>query len=415
MKQIFTYIFFAISLFSTALIPSISTASITVSKLSFEAKNNTLKLKLKMSDIADYETQTLKNPPRLVIDLANTKWARQNEINSNIAGVKRIRSDQKSTGTLRIVIDLEKNTKIKDQIFILPSEKSKDHTFVVSFSTSITAKAPPKHTKKKTNNKLPTSLSNQYTNPFSKIPSFQPTKAVGYKNKTAPKRIPVIVIDAGHGGIDPGAIGKYKTKEKHITLKYAKALKNSLEKTKRYKVYLTREIDSFVNLGTRVRKARQHKGDLLISLHADSHPNPNVRGLSVYTISKKRAKREASKLAKKADKENVIAGANLENENHDIQETIIDIVQQRTKNNSASFAQMLVKDLGNDARLLENTHRSAGFVVLTGADIPSVLVELGYLSNRYEEKLLKTWQYRERLTQGITDAVNRYFKKFPPK
>ena len=222
---------------------------------------------------------------------------------------------------------------------------------------------------------------------------------------------PVIVIDAGHGGIDPGASGKSGVKEKDITLRYATDMKEQLEKSGKYKVVMTRKGDYFVNLRDRVEIAKESSGDLFISVHADSHPDPRTRGLSVYTLSEKASDKEAEALAERANDEDVIDGVDLKKESEDLQGLLIDMVQRDTKNHSAEFAQLLVESLGKDARLLENSHRFAGFVVLTGADVPSVLVELGYLSNKIEDKLLQTPEYRMKIIEAMSETVDSYFVK----
>ena len=247
--------------------------------------------------------------------------------------------------------------------------------------------------------------------PRSKTSDNEPAPIIIHEKPARVK--PIIVIDAGHGGMDPGAIGKAGTQEKDITLNYAKSLKNMLEGTMKYDVVLTRSTDVFVNLDERVRIARKADGNILISLHADAHKNPKTRGLSVYTLSERRANYEKNQMMKKADREEVIRGVDLKNESDDLQHTIIDLAQRHTKNTSYEFADMVVNNLGNEAKLLRNTLREASLEVLTGADIPSVLVELGYLSNRYEEKLLRTDEHMIRLLAGIKRSIDSYFKKYP--
>jgi N-acetylmuramoyl-L-alanine amidase len=226
------------------------------------------------------------------------------------------------------------------------------------------------------------------------------------------KRKAIIVIDPGHGGKDPGAIGKLGTREKDITLSYSKALRDALLKTGRYKVYMTRSNDKYVGLNARVNKARWAGGDVLISIHADSIRNPKTRGFSIYTISKNRAEREAKKLLRKANKEEVIKGVELKGESRDVQEAIIDFAQSETKDVSDNFSEILAKYLKKKTKPLRNTNREGSLAVLTGADIPSVLIELGYLSNRYEEKLLRTGSHRKKMVASISAAIDEYFNKY---
>ena len=225
------------------------------------------------------------------------------------------------------------------------------------------------------------------------------------------KQIPVIVIDPGHGGKDPGAIGQYaRSKEKNITLAYAKELKIALDKTKKYKVYLTRNKDIFIPLGRRVEMARKAKADLFISLHANSASNKKVYGLSIYTLSETSSDKQAELLAQKENRADIIAGANFSGASPDIMKTLINLSQRDSMNNSAIFANLAIKLVKNfDIEILNNTHRFAGFRVLTAPDMVSVLIELGYLSNKSEEKKLNDFKYRKKLAAGLVVSIDSYF------
>ncbi len=221
--------------------------------------------------------------------------------------------------------------------------------------------------------------------------------------------VPVIVIDPGHGGVDPGATGVSGIYEKHITLAMAREMKAVLEKNGRYRVHLTRDRDVFIRLRDRVAIARSQGADLFISLHADAVQNPQIRGLSVYTLSQNASDNEAQTLAEKENKADLIAGVDLTHETPDVAGILIDLAQRETMNRSAGFATELVDEVGQEMDLLGNTHRFAGFAVLKAPDVPAVLVEMGYLSNDFEEKQLRQPQYRARLAKAIATAVERYF------
>lgn len=220
---------------------------------------------------------------------------------------------------------------------------------------------------------------------------------------------PVVVIDPGHGGVDPGAIGVSGIYEKYITLAVARELKAALEKNGRYKVYLTRDRDIFIRLRDRVAIGRQYNADLFISLHADSVANPQLKGLSVYTLSQNASDSEAQALADKENKADLIAGIDLSHESAEIANILIDLAQRETMNRSAGFAGGVVDEVGRETSLLGNTHRFAGFAVLKAPDVPSVLIELGYLSNDTEERNLRQPEYRGKLAKGISRAVDRFF------
>ncbi|MDH5749049.1 MAG: N-acetylmuramoyl-L-alanine amidase, partial [Rhodospirillales bacterium] len=227
----------------------------------------------------------------------------------------------------------------------------------------------------------------------------------------APRRSPkrVIVLDPGHGGVDPGTTGGGGTLEKYLTLSVAREIKKQLEETGRYKVSLTRSRDVFVRLRKRVELARVAEADLFVSIHADAIKDNNIRGLSVYTLSEKASDKEAAALADKENKADLIAGIDLSNESTEVTNILIDLAQRESMNQSAQFASRLVQELQKDVRLLRNTHRFAGFAVLKAPDVPSVLLELGFLSNREDEKKLRDKKFRTRLAKSILRALDNYF------
>lgn len=232
------------------------------------------------------------------------------------------------------------------------------------------------------------------------------------KIEKSKKTKPVIVIDAGHGGKDPGAISPYKTKEKTITLAYALDLKKYLDSQKKYKIYLTRSSDKFIPLSKRVDIARRKDADLFISLHANASHKRDIEGFSIYTLSNKSSDKEAEKLAQKENKADIIGGADLKSASGDILDILIDLAQRDTMNRSALFAGELIKVMKNrGVHILQNTHRFAGFKVLTAPDMASVLIEIGYLTNRSEEKRMKKDFYKRKISKAISQGIDLYFQK----
>jgi N-acetylmuramoyl-L-alanine amidase len=228
-----------------------------------------------------------------------------------------------------------------------------------------------------------------------------------------PKPIPprpsaVIVIDPGHGGIDPGAIAPDGVYEKNIVFATALDLAQILSAMHRFRVYLTRRQDEFVPLPERVARARAWHADLFMSIHADALPNPAMRGLSVFTLSAQASDQDAAVLAASENRD-VVGGLNLRRESHDVGNVLLDLARRQTHNLSIVLARDVVTALGRAVPLLENPQRSADFVVLTAPDIPSVLVELGCLSNPGEERLLQQSAYQERLARGLAQAIELYF------
>ena len=220
---------------------------------------------------------------------------------------------------------------------------------------------------------------------------------------------PVIVLDPGHGGIDPGAHGAAGTLEKNVTLSIARRLRRALLATGKYKVVMTRNSDVFVRLRERIAIARRANGDLFISLHADAISIKGFRGASVYTLSEKASDEEAAALARKENKADIIAGIHLGRESGEVRNILIDLAQRETMNRSVRFARYLVDDLRRGIMLVRNRkHRFAGFAVLRAPDVPSVLIELGYLSNSADERLLRSRSHHARLARAILKAINRY-------
>ncbi len=223
-------------------------------------------------------------------------------------------------------------------------------------------------------------------------------------------RIPTIVLDPGHGGKDPGAVGANGTMEKDVNLQMAWQLKALLEATGRYRVVLTRTDDRLLPLRQRIEIARAAKADLFISLHADHNEKKNLRGASVYTLSETASDAEAAAVAARENKDGVITGVDLTSQNAMVTSILIDLAQRETKNLSARFASLLTDQLAERTLVLRDSHRFAGFVVLKALDVPSVLLELGYLSNPDDEAALSSKRHRRVVAKAIRDAIDRYFQ-----
>jgi N-acetylmuramoyl-L-alanine amidase len=223
---------------------------------------------------------------------------------------------------------------------------------------------------------------------------------------------PVVVIDPGHGGIDSGAIAPSGTEEKAVVLAVAKKLAEKLEKTRKFRVLLTRYDDTFVPLNERVEIARMNNASLFISLHADSISQrlASARGASIYTVSDRASDADAARLAEKENKADVIAGVDLSGKSPDVAGILVDLAHRETKNFSGLFARTLVGRMKAATPMHKSPMRSAGFTVLRAPDVPSVLVELGFLSNSQDVKLLTSDAWRDRVTDAMTDAVQKYFQ-----
>lgn len=342
----------------------------------------------------DYNVFLLTSPKRLVIDVKNSKVnsGLEQDVNKNTL-LSNIRVGSTPSGDARIAFDLKQPAIVK-KAFMLPPQSSFGWRFVVDLELS-------------TEKEFAAHVGNQHafiSNSSDKSVKSTETK-VASKNNT--KKI--IVLDPGHGGQDPGAIGCSGVYEKNITLAMAKELKKILDKDGRYKVYLTRNRDVFIPLRERVRIARRYKADLFLSIHADSARNKNAKGLSVYTLSETASDKEAAALAERENKADVIAGMDFAEHSREVSDVLINLAQRETMNRSSEFANIMVQKMRKSVKLLDNTHRFAGFAVLKAPDVPAVLLEMGYLSNRTEEKLLRQSSYRQKLAKSTSIAIDEYF------
>jgi N-acetylmuramoyl-L-alanine amidase len=222
---------------------------------------------------------------------------------------------------------------------------------------------------------------------------------------------PLVVLDPGHGGIDTGTKGPSGELEKDIVLDFAQRLRQRVEKFGKYRVAMTRSDDTFVPLADRVHIARNAGASLFVSIHADAlpHGEGDAQGASVYTLSETASDSEAARLAEKENRADVIAGVDLKTEPDDVADILIDLAQRETKSFSAQFAHKLVGEMKAATRLHKTPLKSAGFRVLRAPDVPSVLVELGYVSNRQDLQSLLSDHWRNRTADSIAQAIDTYF------
>ena len=345
----------------------------------------------------DYKVFLLNEPKRLVIDTFDVKVSPEIEkyVDKNNL-VTKTRLGSVGTDGIRIVFDLQKPAIVK-KAFMLAPQSNFGWRFVIDVSI-----ASEREFSSKVGSKYALSNENSFAGSYSSSSAKSSSKA-----KTIDKK-KIIVLDPGHGGKDPGAIGYSGVYEKNITLAMAKELKVILEK-EGYKVHLTRSTDIFIPLRDRVKIARKYNADLFMSIHADSAVNRSAKGLSVYTLSETASDKEAAALAERENKADVVAGLNLLEHSKEVSDILINLAQRETMNRSSEFASFMVQEMRKSVKLRDNTHRFAGFAVLKAPDVPSVLLEMGYLSNRTEERLLKQKDYRRKLAVSTSKAVEKYF------
>lgn len=217
-----------------------------------------------------------------------------------------------------------------------------------------------------------------------------------------------IVIDPGHGGIDSGAESSSGTQEKTITLAFGLELKKRLDENDRFVVKMTRDQDLFLRLDERVRIARQHEADLFISIHADTIKHRGVSGATVYTVSDRASDAESAALAARENLVDELAGMSVEDPNHEVSDILMDLIRRETHSFSIRFARTLLGELSSRIEMIKNPHRFAGFKVLQAPDVPSVLLELGYISNPDDEARLRSAEWRAKAIQSVVSAVEQF-------
>lgn len=352
----------------------------------------------------DYNVFLLDAPKRLVVDTKNVyvgKALEKTKDRNNLVG--QVRVGDIRDGQTRIVFDLLKPVVVK-KVFMLPPQS----TFKWRLAIDVTVASERDFRQK-------VGIDNAYGNKKLSTGNWQPSSNNDTPKAAKTNEKKILVIDAGHGGHDPGAIGYSGVHEKNITLAMAKELKRQLDRTGKYKVYLTRSTDVFIPLRRRVEIARDYKADLFMSVHADSALNRKATGLSVYTLSETASDKEAAALAERENKADVISGLNLYEQSKEVSDVLISLAQRETRNRSSEFAKCLVDEMRKSVKLITDTHRFAGFAVLKAPDVPSVLLEMGYLSNKNEEKLLRQESYRRKLAASTVKAINRYFEDMKHK
>lgn len=371
---------------------------------------------LELSEGAEFSVFQLPDPLRTVIDLPEISWDLPEEAGSIGTGVIRdLRYGLFQPGQSRVVLDLTNPANVDKAFLLAPTGATPWRLVIdlkpVSQAAFMGAAGPAKRLVVSGPAHLPVArATDPNPRPIETAQNDLGLPVPQKKPAVRPSdRKPVIAIDPGHGGVDPGAIGVSGVREKDITLAAARQLKKSLDASGRYKAVLTRSRDVSLGLRQRITIARRASADIFISLHADSIGRSDVRGLSVYTLSETASDREAGKLAEKENKADLIIGMDLTHESTDVRNILIDLAQRESMNLASRLAEELITQLKRQVTLLRNTHRFAGFAVLKAPDVPSVLMEMGYLSNREDEKLLKQSGYRQKLVVSIIRSLDRYF------
>jgi N-acetylmuramoyl-L-alanine amidase len=375
----------------------------------------------------------LDNPYRIVLDFGELGWQLPAGIKPGPTGLfKAMRYGLYKPGQTRVVVETSMPTGVQSAFYLSPIGDGSQRLVLdlvpitrQQFLTSLNSAIPVEPTGVGyASDVVPSDIdvaavtgTPQPAAPAASVISEQPVAAQSLDPDATvmtPKRKPakrVVVLDAGHGGADPGTIGGSGVYEKHITVAAARIFKTHLENSGRYTVVLTRDRDIFIPLRERVAAARRAGADLFVSIHADSIKNKKINGASVYTLSEKASDREAALLAEKENKADIIGGMDFSTESQEVANILIDLAQREAMNESKRFAGMLVKDLQRTSNVLSRAHRSAGFAVLKAPDVPSVLVELGFLSNARDEKNLRSKAYLRKIAQALLSSTDSYFDR----
>lgn len=362
---------------------------------------------IEMNGPVDFRTRVSVDPSLMVVDLPALRW--QARLPAKGAGLVRGVRMARAGDDLRLILDTKGPVRVT-RTQVMPTRDGHGQRLLIeigpadmaSLVAGLSAPPPPSPPRAAVVTPAPAI-----------VPTAAPPAPPPMGGKGNGPRIPLIVLDPGHGGEDPGATSVRGDYEKDITLATARAVRDALEATGRYRVVLTRDSDVFIPLRERPGKARALGADLFISLHADIVVGRPVRGLSIYTLSDKATDREADMLAQRENRADALSGMDLTGQNDLVANILIDLAQRQTRNQSRRFANLVARDVASDMPLLDSPLRSAGFAVLTAPDVPAVLIEMGYLSHPDDARLLASADHRRRFAADLARAIEAFFGRKP--
>ncbi|GAB5388024.1 MAG: hypothetical protein Alpg2KO_09920 [Alphaproteobacteria bacterium] len=387
---------------------------------------------LELSEKVPYRVFMLADPYRVVVDMPQTEWKAGFEAGQGRGIIKGYRFGHFQGDTWRLVLDAHRPMAV-DKVMLLGRDGPNPPRFVIDVrevKSDVFAMLKGRSFGDYDPGGAQDAISHALSHPVvpqapesvtvplqPAVPASVATTAPPMPTAPVPaapvrKRnaIKTIVIDAGHGGVDPGAIAVNGVYEKTIALSAARLLRDRLQRTGRYKVVMTRDSDRYLKLHQRVAVARKAEGDLFISIHADSINRGDVRGASIYTLSDKASDAQAARLAARENKADLIAGVDLGETQDDVANILIDLARRETMNQSKRFSQMLENNMSSGGvQMLGRANRSAGFAVLKAPDIPSVLVEMGFLSNSSEAARLTRKDHQQKIVNSIASGIDEYF------
>ena len=388
-----------------------------------------------------YAHQVLKGPDRLVVDIEDLELSGKlkdivSKVTPNDLYIGSVRAGQFKQRVVRLVFDLKQE--INPQVFALKPVGEYGHRLVLDLyptnppdpllalmdKQSLPADMVPREEKPGTDTKPAEKAertdkvddkAGRTETARTEVAKAEPRRDEARAGKSQVTRMITIALDPGHGGEDPGAVGRRGTFEKHVTLAVARRLKAKIDAEPNMRTMLTRDSDYFVPLGVRVQKARKVEADLFVSIHADAWVKPTAKGSSVFALSERGATSSAAGwLAKKENDADLIGGVNLGTHDRDLARVLLDLSTTAQINDSLKLGRAVLAELGNINDLHKASVEQAGFAVLKAPDIPSILVETAFISNPDEEKRLLDEAYQEKMATSILKGIKAYFAKNPP-
>jgi N-acetylmuramoyl-L-alanine amidase len=411
--------------------PKMAMASTVLAVRTWPASEYT-RVTLELDSELKAEHFTLENPHRIVVDINGLNMSPAlgklvSDIKPDDPYIETLRVGQNRPGVVRIVMDLKQA--IAPQVFTLKPIGEYQYRLVLDLypliaqdpllaflkdQPKLSGDDPLAKVLSELNRSLPpTASAEQPVVPRSLTPE-KSTASIAAPNSSGRRRVLTVAIDPGHGGEDPGAVGKGGTREKDIVLQIGKRLKEKIDGTPGMRAYLTRDADYFVPLHVRVEKARRVKADLFISIHADAFVRPTAGGSSVYVLSSRGASSTAARwLAKKENAADLIGGVNIGHQNKQVAKLLLDLSTTAQIKDSVQVADAMLNELEGVYRLHKPQVEYAGFAVLKAPDIPSVLVETSFISNPSEERLLRSRAHQEKIVSALHAGVSKFFTQNP--
>lgn len=420
------------SLAIAALLPAIGFAAptVTLQSIGIASENGGTRVVLETSSITKSNYFTLAKPDRIVIDLSHTKLGKGVRVPAGIGNVDVIRTGTRPNDTLRVVLELKKDAKSRGEWRPAFADVGDQYIVAIGSSSFVAATFAAQ---------APATIASSSGAPAKKS---EAELAIAEKGAPAPKasaseessaketaprvvtprhaplegdRDIIVAVDAGHGGQDPGAIGRNGTMEKDVVLAIARALAKRIDQEPGMRAYLVRDDDYFVVLRDRMRRARNAKADIFVSVHADSIRNRAITGASVYVISERGASSEAARwLAERENAADLMGGVKLDDKDKSLASVLLDLSQTANISASMTAAERVLESLDRAVNVRKTTVQQAPLVVLKSPDIPSMLVETAYISNPGEEARLKTTKHQKKLAEAIFAGIRGYFEANPP-